>query len=150
MPNETMSCFLDTNLLVYGVDPREVDKRQLMKDFLRRTINRHTLVLSPQTLNELYRVITEKRDLMPRNEAQLFVWSWTQFCTAPYDFDVTQRAWQLQDRYGYRWWDCVLLASATIASCDLFLSEDLQHGQMIGDLKIVNPFRIDPTSLFHQ
>jgi len=144
MPNGKMSCFADTNLIVYTVDPQEPEKRRQSKDFLNRIINRHTLVLSPQSLNECYRVVTEKRGLMPRNEARLFVWALGQFCTAGYDFDVTQKAWQIQDRHGFGWWDCTLLASASLARCDLFLSEDMQHEQTIEGLTILNPFKLDP------
>ncbi len=79
---------------------------------------------------------------MPRNEAQLFVFALSEFCSAPYDFDVTQKAWQIQDQNGFAWWDCTLLASAMLAGCDLFLSEDMQHEQVIESLTIVNPFKL--------
>ena len=148
MPNGKMSCFADTNLLVYTLDPQEPEKRRQSKDFLNQIINRHTLVLSPQSLNECYRVVTEKRGLMPRNEARLFLWSLSGFCTAGYDFEVTQKAWQIQDRHGFGWWDCVLLASASLARCDLFLSEDMQHEQTIEALTILNPFKLEPNFQF--
>jgi predicted nucleic acid-binding protein len=144
MTSGKASCFADTNLLVYTVDPAEPEKRQRAKDFLTRIINRHTLVLSPQSLNECYRVTAEKRGLMPKNEARLLVWAWSEFCTAPYDFDVTQQAWKIQDQHGFNWWDCMLLASASRARCDLFLSEDMRHEQSVAGLTILNPFKLAP------
>jgi predicted nucleic acid-binding protein len=148
MPKGKMSCFADTNLIVYTVDPDEPEKRRRSKDFLNQIINHHSLVLSPQSLNECYRVVTEKRGLMPRNEAQLFVYALTEFCVAPYDFDVTQKAWQIQDRNGFGWWDCTLLASALSARCDIFLSEDMQHERTVDGLTILNPFKLDPNFQF--
>jgi predicted nucleic acid-binding protein len=138
-----MNCFIDTNLIVYTVDPQEPEKRQQAKDFLTRIIRRHTLVLSPQSLNECYRVVTEKRGLMPRNEARLFVYAWSDFCTANYDFEVTRKAWQIQDQHRFGWWDCMLLASASSARCDVFMSEDMQHGQRVDELVVLNPFKLD-------
>ena len=150
MPNGKTSCFADTNLLVYAIDPDEPVKRRRSKDFLSQIINRHILVLSPQSLNECYRVVTEKRGLMPRNEARLFVWALGQFCTAKYDFDVIRAAWEIEGRYGFGWWDCVLLGSALLAHCKVFLSEDMQHEQTIETLTILNPFELDPDFQFSQ
>ncbi len=144
MPNGKMNCFADTNLIVYTVDPNEPEKRQRSKDFLNQIINRHTLVLSPQSLNECYRVVTEKRGLMPRNDAQLFLFALTKFCSAPYDFEVTRKAWQIQERNDFGWWDCTLLASALLAGCNLFLSEDMQHERAIESMTILNPFKLAP------
>lgn len=141
MPNGKMNCFVDTNLLVYAVDPQEPHKRERVKDFLTQIASRHTPVLSPQSLNELYRVAT-KRGLMPRNEARRYVLAWSSFCTAPYDFEVTRQAWVIEERYRFGWWDCMLLASALAAPCDVFLSEDLQHEQAVGPLTILNPFKL--------
>jgi predicted nucleic acid-binding protein len=54
---------------------------------------------------------------------------------------VTRCAWQIQDEHGFSYWDCVLLASAVLAGCDVFFTEDLQHGRRIGGLSVVDPFK---------
>jgi predicted nucleic acid-binding protein len=41
-----------------------------------------------------------------------------------------------------------LLASALELGCSHFLSEDLQDGQQIGDLTIINPFLHAPKNIF--
>jgi predicted nucleic acid-binding protein len=148
MPNGKMNCFADTNLIVYTIDPLEPEKRRHAKDFLSRIINRHTLVLSAQSLNECYRVVTQKRGLMPRNDARLFVYALSEYCTAPYDFAVTQTAWKIQDKHGYGWWDCMLLASASSARCNVFLSEDMKHEERVESLVILNPFKLDIGNIF--
>lgn len=148
MPNGKLNCFVDTNLLVYTLDPAEPEKRERSKEFLNRIINRHTLVLSAQSLNECYRVVTARRGLMPKNEARQFVAALSQFCTAPNDFDATQAAWEIKDRYRLGWWDCLLLGSALLAHCSVFLSEDMQHEQRIAALTILNPFKLRPDFQF--
>ena len=37
-------------------------------------------------------------------------------------------------------WDGLILQAALKSGCTLVLSEDLQHGQRIGNLRIENPF----------
>jgi predicted nucleic acid-binding protein len=143
MPSGKMSCFADTNLIVYVADPSEPIKRPRVRDFLALIIRQHTLVLSPQSLNECYRVVTERRDLMPRNDARRFVGAWHPYCTAPYDFEVTQEAWRVQDRHGFSWWDSMLLASAILARCEVFLSEDLQHEMKVFGMTVLNPLELE-------
>ncbi len=38
----------------------------------------------------------------------------------------------------------MLLASASLARCDLFFSEDMQHEQTVEGLTILNPFKLAP------
>jgi predicted nucleic acid-binding protein len=147
MPNVRTSCFVDTNLLIYSIDPQEKERRRVAADLLKSLANTGSLVLSPQSLNECYRALTERRGLVPRNTAKAYVVYLQSFCTAPYDFDATQRAWRIQDRHGFSWWDCVLLASALLTGCGLFFSEDMQHEHEIDGMTILNPFKVDPAAI---
>jgi predicted nucleic acid-binding protein len=55
---------------------------------------------------------------------------------------VIQKALSLNTKYGYAYYDCLVLASAIISDCKYLYSEDMQHNQYIdGELKIINPFR---------
>ena len=148
MPNERTSCFVDTNLLIYSLDPQETERRQVAAGLLKNLTDTGTLVLSPQSLNECYRALTERRDLLPRHAARAYVISLLRFCTAPYDFDVTRRAWQIQERHRFGWWDTMLLASASLARCGVFFSEDMQHEHSVDGLTILNPFRLKPSFQF--
>lgn len=141
MPNATISCFVDTNILVYSVDPEAAEKQQIAQDLLRSLVSSDVLVLSPQCLNECYRALTRRQRRIASNQAaRAYVEIYAGFCTAPYNLEVTQLAWRIQDEHLLSWWDCVLLGSATLAGCSIFFSEDLQHRRQIGSLTIVNPF----------
>jgi predicted nucleic acid-binding protein len=141
MPNARMNCFVDTMLLVYAIDPGNPPKQQLAADLLRAIVRDGTLVLSAQSLNEFYRVATDRRSLLSREEARADVTRLARFCTAPYNFDVTRDAWRIQDEHGFSYWDCVLLASASLAACNVFFSEDLQHERRVDGLTIIDPFK---------
>jgi len=54
-----------------------------------------------------------------------------------------QRALDIAGRYGFSWFDSLIVASAIEAGCDTLYTEDLQHGQLIeGKLTVTNPFSI--------
>jgi predicted nucleic acid-binding protein len=110
---------------------------------LRTITGNSTLVLSPQSLNETYRVIADKRLLMSRVRARDFIADLSPFCTAPLDYAVLRHAWLIQDETNYNIWDCLLLASASLAGCGYFFSEDLQHERQILNLRIVDPFALE-------
>ena len=143
-----MNWFVDTNILIYAIDSRFPGKKERVDLWLRELARRELVVLSPQSLNEFYSVAT-RRIGMPRNASmrdrtnQLAMW-----CTAPLGFDVTRDAWRIEDETGYRFFDCLLIASALRASCSFFLSEDLQHERRIGELTILSPFLAYPQDFF--
>jgi predicted nucleic acid-binding protein len=148
MANAKTNCFVDTNLLVYAMDRTVPAKQGRAADLLKRIVSKHTLVLSPQSLNECYHVVAVRRRMASTAEAQRFIWSLSDFCTAPYDFMTTQLACAIGDRHGFGWWDCTLLASALLAGCDLFLSEDMQHEHKIERMTILDPFKLAPNFEF--
>ncbi len=49
-------------------------------------------------------------------------------------------ALHLQHQSGLSWYDSLIVSAAIQAQCDLLLTEDLQHGQQFGSLRIANPF----------
>ena len=63
------------------------------------------------------------------------------------DDSTVDLAWQLEDRVAISYWDALMVAAAQQQACSYLLTEDLQHGQTIDDLQIVNPFRMNPSSL---
>lgn len=141
MPSEKTSCFVDTSVIVYTADLSETKKHPIAASLLKRMIRNRTLVLSPQSLNEFYRVVTDRRVLLPREAARNFVADLSPFCTAPLDYAVTKHAWLIQDQTNFTIWDCLLLASASLAGCEIFLSEDMQHDRQVLNVRIVNPFQ---------
>jgi predicted nucleic acid-binding protein len=46
----------------------------------------------------------------------------------------------LAERYGFSWYDSLIVASALAARADTLLSEDYQHGMRVDQLRIANPF----------
>jgi len=42
--------------------------------------------------------------------------------------------------HGFSYWDSLILQCARQSGCSVLLSEDMQNGQIVDGVKIVNPF----------
>jgi predicted nucleic acid-binding protein len=139
--------FVDTNVVIYARDARAPEKRAAAIDWLKVLEKERRLVISPQVLNEAYAVSRAKL----RGQDPAVVRDWLRhllpFCTAPLDADVINTAFAVEADHGFSWWDCLIVASALAAGCRYLLTEDLQHRQIVRDLRIVNPFVIGPREL---
>jgi len=50
------------------------------------------------------------------------------------------QAMEVNIRYGYSYWDSLIIATALQNNCGILYSEDMQHDQLIEDrLRIINP-----------
>jgi hypothetical protein len=54
-----------------------------------------------------------------------------------------RRAWEVEDRYSFSWWDSLVIAAGLETGAGILLSEDLQHGQTISGMRVLNPFHPD-------
>ena len=60
MANAKMSCFVDTNVLLYAQDPRLPEKRKRAVEWLDALADRSLAVISPQVMNEFASNILKK------------------------------------------------------------------------------------------
>ena len=135
------NCFVDTNIFVYFRDASEAEKQKTAAHWLKRLWERQEGRISWQVLNEYYVTVTHKlkpgldRD-MARSDVRILM-SWNPVAV---DGTIMEKAWGLQDHHNFSWWDALIIAAAVETGCTTLLSEDLQHGQAIHGLTIVNPF----------
>jgi predicted nucleic acid-binding protein len=62
------------------------------------------------------------------------------------DMELMESAWAEQDRYGFSFWDALIVAAARRLGCVVLLTEDLQDGQDLGGMVVRNPFTTPPGS----
>ncbi len=136
-----MTAFLDSNILIYAVGPRPElrDKQSLALKILEQP----DCVFSAQVVNEFVWQVTHPRrpDRLTMKTARGLIGSWRRFRFVALDENVINRAWDVAARTNYSWWDCLIVAAATSARCDVLLTEDMQHGHVIDGVRIENPFR---------
>ena len=131
------SVFLDTNIFVYLYSDDEPEKRSVAINILELS---HS-VTSTQVLNEFCSVCLRKLK-MPASAVLQSLEEIRDNCELCYiDMEIIQKALTLNSKYGYSYYDCLILASAIINDCECLYSEDMQHNQLIdGKLRIINPF----------
>ena len=50
----------------------------------------------------------------------------------------------LEKQFGISFWDALILHAADAAGAQVLYSEDLSHGQVYGNVRVVNPFHSAP------
>jgi len=132
--------FLDTNVLVYSVDNRDVAKQKVAKSIILAARSSADFVMSAQVLNEFSNVAIRKLG-KTRAEVMGFVKLYKTIRTLPIKPEWTVSALEIMDRYGIQFYDALIVAAAEYAGCDEVLTEDLNDGQIYGSVKAVNPFK---------
>lgn len=141
-----MTIFVDTNVLVYARDANQPAKQPAAKAWMEHLWGTGTGRLSTQVLSEFYVTVTAKlHPGMPRAEARADVSDLMAWRPVAVTADLIADAWAMQDRYQLSYWDSLIVAAAKQAGSDLLLTEDLQDGQDLDGVIVVNPFRHPPT-----
>ncbi|MCJ7630698.1 MAG: PIN domain-containing protein [Longimicrobiales bacterium] len=140
--------FVDTNILVYVRDRTEEEKQSRAAEWMAALWDTHRGRLSMQVLQEYYVTVTRKLD-PPRTleEAREDVLSLRAWEPVLIDENILEDGWTVQDRYGFSWWDALIVAAAARSGSRWLLSEDFQDGQELFGLTIVSPFVHEPGSI---
>ncbi|HEY1750588.1 MAG TPA: PIN domain-containing protein [Caulobacteraceae bacterium] len=144
----TTAVFVDSTTLLYTQDRNDPDKQARSTLWLKRLVASSTLVINLQVANETYAVVRRKPQFAHRRPAvRAFLQDLLMWATEPAANTALAEAWRLEDRYAIGFWDSMLLASANQAGCAVFLSEDLNDGQVYGAVRAINPFRHAPADV---
>lgn len=94
--------------------------------------------MSVQVLQEFYIQATRstRADAIPHDLAAGVIETWRRF-----RMSVLNLALQIRKAHGFSYWDSAVVAAARNLGCDRLYTEDLNHGQMVDGLEIINPFR---------
>jgi predicted nucleic acid-binding protein len=144
------ACFVDTNLLLYAQDPEAPEKAKRVAEWLGVLAETDAIVISPQVLNEYAHNIIGKFQHVGTDRLQAELEFMQQWCRAKTNQQTAIHALRIHSRYQFSFYDSCLIASALEYGCDLFLSEDLSHGQRISGMQIISPFRSELSSIAEQ
>jgi predicted nucleic acid-binding protein len=134
--------FLDTNILVYTFDGHDLAKREMARTMVGSALRHGTAIISFQVVQEFLNVATRKfaTPLTEADSALYLKQVLNPLCEVHSGIDLYEDALDIQERWKYGFYDSLILAASLAGECDRLFTEDLQHGQKIRDITIINPF----------
>lgn len=135
----TADGMIDTNILVYAASrlAEDADKAAVARPLVLRA----GIGLSAQVLQEFIVVSTRKvRTPWTIDEALDWIETLENFPCLPIDAALVRYGAELAVRHSISYWDGAILAAAHRLSAEILYTEDLNHGQLYGSVRAVNPF----------
>jgi len=142
----TATVFVDTNVLIYALDPGDPKKNSAAEAWRTELWKTRRGRLSIQVLQEFYVKATKKwpksRDRARAEVQDLLAWH-----PVPMDYALLELGWKFQDRFQLSFWDSLIVAAAKTSGCRYLLTEDLQAGQNLDGVQVTNPFLTPPSAV---
>lgn len=133
--------FVDTNIVVYAFDRGEPRKSEIAAALLEDLAAAGRLRLSTQVLQEFFVTTTRKlRPPLPPRQALDTMDDLARWPVHVVDPPTIRRAGLLSDEAQLSFWDALIVVSASLNDAETLYTEDLNHGQTIMGVRIVNPF----------
>lgn len=134
--------FIDSNVFIYQLDSGDPRKQAVADTIVRRALADGSGCISQQVAQECLNTALRKAAvrLQPaeaRPWLDVVLLPLVKVLPAP---ALYQRALAVQERWGFGFYDSLIVAAALLAGCSRLLTEDLQHGQRIETLTVHDPF----------
>ncbi|MDZ4754354.1 MAG: PIN domain-containing protein [Phycisphaerae bacterium] len=131
--------FFDTNVLAYAQDHDAAEKRERSRQLIADVVASGTGVISTQVLQEYYVTATRKMRVAPL-AAKRVVQSFTIFEVVQISPALIEQAIDRSVLSQLSFWDALIVAASASSGCTIIYSEDLNAGQLIDGVRLVNPF----------
>ena len=131
--------FIDTNVLVYAEASDAPAKQRAALAVLKQLYEGAEGVLSTQVLQEYCNVALKKLRL-PVQLVRAHLDLYEQFEVIQVTPAIIRAGLDLHQTRSVSFYDALILASAQTAGCSVLFSEDMNTGEIMGGVRIVNPF----------
>lgn len=134
-----MKRFVDTSVIVYAFDKADAGKRRTSLNLLRELGDSHQGVVSAQVLLETFNVLTRRLKLAAA-PARSVVELLGQLEVVSMSPELAREAIDCSVLNQLSIWDAAVVVAAAQANCGELLTEDLNAGQRLRGVKVVNPY----------
>ena len=136
----SVDSFIDTNVIIYLFDETNTEKRRIAEELIGKSIENGSGCISFQVVQETINTVIRKLKASPDDARSLLDNVLEPLWRVNPTRSLYRRGLELQTRYRFGFYDCLIIAAALDAGCKTLYSEDLQHGQQVEGVTIVNPF----------
>ena len=135
--------FIDTNVFVYQLERIDARKAAIADRLIRRGIVNGTACISSQVVQECFNTALRKAEIpLTENDLRRYLESvLVPLLRVQSSSLLYHSSLDIHSRYGFSYYDSLIVAAALEAGCTRLYTEDLQHGQQIQQLTIIDPFR---------
>ena len=139
----SVDAFIDTNVLIYQLETVDGRKHAIAERIVSEAVATENACISFQVIQECLNTVLRKAEIkLDAAGARAYLDTvLARLYRVPASLALYERSLALQQRYGFAFYDALIVAAALEAGCKRLLSEDLQHGQRVEALTIENPFR---------
>lgn len=131
--------FVDSNVFLYTLDKSDGKRREKAKSLLKDLSGTNRIVISTQVLNEVFVVATRKLNV-EAVMAKRFVRQLNEFDVILVTPEVIEGAMDCSILNQLNYWDALMISAAESAKCSIIWTEDMNTGETIRGVQIVNPF----------
>ncbi len=136
--------FIDTNVFIYPLERMDERKAEIAERLIKNGIATGKACISFQVVQECLNTAIRKAEIPLTTDAMK---SYLNTVLMPLyrihpNLNLYLTAVDIQARYGFAFYDSLIVSAALEAGCIFLYSEDMQHRQRIEGLTIENPFKI--------
>ncbi len=143
----TGSVFVGTNVLIDARDRKNEAKRDRARAWLSVLGQIALGVINLQPLDELTRWILANEGRRSLKDVREEIDALCPRGDKSVDDEEVSLALDIRARFGFRRFDCLLIAAAVGAACCYFLTEDLTEGTTFGSVTLIQPIHTAPGDL---
>lgn len=137
----TARVFVDSSVLICAHDLDAGRKRKRALEYLNSLWELRTGRISTQVLQEFYVNCTQKIPRpLSRSGAREVVRNYAAWIRLPLTAETILRASEISEVWQLSFWDGMIVAAAEQNEATELITEDMNHGQVIAGVRIVNPF----------
>jgi predicted nucleic acid-binding protein len=130
--------FMDTNILIWAAEGRPNDPRK--SAIARNLVLEQVFGVSAQTIAEFVNASSKAKIGLPPDQIDSWIDHLASMPFTVLDAEIIRTGFWLCRRYQIQYYDAALIAAAERLGASIFYTEDLNHNQLYGSVRAINPF----------